>query len=77
MHSPHSVPFREHVLTSYGRVVRIPMLLGVCLSRTRSVMISYRARKQDLDLAVSDPVALSAMFGTYREVYDLPKWNSE
>lgn len=29
MHGPISVPWREHVLTSYGRVVKIPMLLGV------------------------------------------------
>ncbi len=26
---------------------------------------------------MSDPVALSAMFNTYREAYDLPSWNSE
>ncbi|KAI0720825.1 cytochrome P450 [Cerioporus squamosus] len=34
-------------------------------------------RLGDIDLAVSDPVALSAMFNTYRDVYDLPRWNSD
>ncbi|RPD75378.1 cytochrome P450 [Lentinus tigrinus ALCF2SS1-7] len=58
-HGPFCIPFREHTLLSYGRVVKIPMRMG------------------DLDLAVSDPVALSVMFNTYREVYDLPRWNSD
>ncbi|KAI0716355.1 cytochrome P450 [Earliella scabrosa] len=31
----------------------------------------------DLDLVVSDPLALSTMFVTYREAYDLPRWNSD
>ncbi|KAI0739177.1 cytochrome P450 [Daedaleopsis nitida] len=59
MHGPMSVPWRERVLTSYGRVVKIPMLLG------------------DMELAVSDPVALTAMFGNYRDVYDNPEWAAQ
>ncbi|TFK91204.1 cytochrome P450 [Polyporus arcularius HHB13444] len=39
--------------------------------------INIPTRLGDLDLAVSDPVALSAMFTTYREAYDLPRWNSD
>ncbi|KAI0716340.1 cytochrome P450 [Earliella scabrosa] len=59
MHSPSSVPLRERVLVSYGRAIKIPMVLG------------------DVDLAVSDPLALSTMFGKYRDVYDNPEWFSE
>ncbi|KAI0760059.1 cytochrome P450 [Fomes fomentarius] len=58
-HTPNSVPFREHVLTTYGRAIRIPMFLG------------------DIDIAISDPVALQALFIKYREVYDVPEWFSE
>ncbi|KAI0739194.1 cytochrome P450 [Daedaleopsis nitida] len=59
MHSPMNIPWREHILTSYGRVIRIPMLLG------------------DMELAVSDPAALTTMFGTYRDAYDNPEWASQ
>lgn len=32
---------------------------------------------QDIDIAISDPVALQALFIKYREVYDVPEWFSE
>ncbi|KAI0739186.1 cytochrome P450 [Daedaleopsis nitida] len=59
LHTTTSVPWRERVLTSYGRVFKIPMLFG------------------DIELAVSDPQALTTLFGTYRDTYDNPEYVSE
>ncbi|RPD53163.1 cytochrome P450 [Lentinus tigrinus ALCF2SS1-7] len=58
-HSPFDMRFREHVLTSYGRVLTILMPLG------------------DVAVAISDPVALAAMLGRYRDVFELPAWFSD
>ncbi|TFK91220.1 cytochrome P450 [Polyporus arcularius HHB13444] len=59
LHNPHAVPYREHVLSSYGRVIKLQGFLG------------------EIDIALSDPVALGAIFGKFRDVFELPKWQSE
>ncbi|RDX39391.1 hypothetical protein OH76DRAFT_1491221 [Lentinus brumalis] len=53
----------------------VPFREQALTSYGRAIKIPMRLG--ELDLAVSDPVALSAMFNTYREAYDLPRWNSE
>ncbi|RPD53161.1 cytochrome P450 [Lentinus tigrinus ALCF2SS1-7] len=59
LHNPHAVPYRERVLSSYGRVIKFPAFLG------------------EVEIALSDPVALGAMFGKHRDAFEIPKWQSE
>lgn len=49
IHTPNSVPFREHVLTTYGRAIRIPMFLGVRVHTPGHT--SYRRLTSVADLA--------------------------
>ncbi|KAI0720838.1 cytochrome P450 [Cerioporus squamosus] len=59
LHNPNAVPYREHVLSSYGRVIKLRGFLG------------------EVEIALSDPVALGAVFGKFRDVFEIPKWQSE
>ncbi|KAI8976646.1 cytochrome P450 [Trametes punicea] len=59
LHNPYAVEYREHVLTEYGRVVKLPAFLG------------------DIHLAISDSLALTTLYGKYRDAFDLPGWHSE
>ncbi|EIW55368.1 cytochrome P450 [Trametes versicolor FP-101664 SS1] len=59
LNGPFSIAYREHVLTAYGRVIKLPALFG------------------DIHLAVSDPLALTTMFGRYRDEFDVSEGATE
>ncbi|KAI0332868.1 cytochrome P450 [Cubamyces sp. BRFM 1775] len=68
IHSPFAIPFREQVLTTYGRVIRLDDFLGV------GVASPAGSGASEVHLAVSDPLAMATMFGKYRDAFDLPEW---